>query len=334
MIPVALALETRRPTDSMVTLSFGCGAFILFSTRTLLAVLLGTAGAGAWQAGAMAADLIVDQPGTVVQDTQLPAVSGLNGKWEFDPGILNGGGLFRASGSLSAPLGDRFGVQADVTGNYSSAHGFVVGGALHAFTRDPSRYLAGITGGVVVSKNARLGALGAEGELYLDRVSIEGWAGVAGLDFVDPALADKVGFFGMGDVAFYPTDDFRLEVGGSDVLGDLSVHGGGEYMFHGLGAPLSLTADARVHTNGSYALTVGLKGYFGGNDDGKTLIDRQRQDDPDNRALDLFTAAGDQIYQTAPKSTVHPPEFYTDQTSCEDAGYSWYSESCHYHRPD
>jgi hypothetical protein len=247
---------------------------------------------------AYAADLNLD-PGTMVQDTQLPAVSGLNGKWEFDPGILNGGGQIRASGSLSAPLGDRFGIQGDVTSNYSSAHGFVVGGALHAFTRDPSRYLAGITGGVVVSQNAKLGALGAEGELYLDRVSIEGWAGVAGLDFVDPALADKIGFFGIGDVAFYPTDDFRLEVGGSDILGDLSVHGGGEYMFHNLGAPLSVTADARVHANGSYALTVGLKGYFGGNDDNKTLIDRQRQDDPDNRALDLFNAAGDQIYQTS-----------------------------------
>jgi hypothetical protein len=275
--------------------------------RHLTAVLLATAAAISWQA-AQAADLIVTDPGTVVQDTQLPAVSGLNGKWEFDPGLLDGGGLFHAAGSVSAPLGDRFGIQGDVVGAYSSAHGPVGGGALHVFTRDPSSYLAGITGGVVVSQNAKLGALGAEGELYLDRVSIEGWAGVAGLDFVDPVLADKVGFFGIGDVAFYPTDDFRLQLGGSDVLGDLSVHGGAEYLFHDLGAPVSLTADVRVHTNGSYAATIGLKGYFGGNDDGKTLIDRQRQDDPPNRSLDLFTAVGSQLYAKTTATQSADPE--------------------------
>jgi len=64
--------------------------------------------------------------------------------------------------------------------------------------------------------------------------------------------------------------------------------------------PLSLTGDARLHTSGGYSFTVGLKGYFGGTDDGKSLIDRQRQDDPPNRAIDLFTAAGNQLYQTAP----------------------------------
>jgi hypothetical protein len=63
--------------------------------------------------------------------------------------------------------------------------------------------------------------------------------------------------------------------------------------------PLSLTGDVRYHTGGSLSATVGLKGYFGG-DDGKSLQDRQRQDDPPNRAVDLFAAAGSQLYATAP----------------------------------
>ncbi|HWV46623.1 MAG TPA: hypothetical protein VN039_11490, partial [Nitrospira sp.] len=73
---------------------------------------------------------------------------------------------------------------------------------------------------------------------------------------------------------------------------------------------------------GGYSFTVGLKGYFGGTDDGKSLIDRQRQDDPPNRAIDLFTAAGNQLYQTAPPSTDNPSN-YNDEESCVAHGYVW-----------
>lgn len=286
----------------------------------LMLALLGTVGVCAWQvAAAQAADLMVTPPGTIVQDTALPAVSGFNGKWEFDPGIITGTGGVRAAGSLSAPLGDRFGVQGDGILTWSSGHGLVGGGALHAFTRDPSSYLAGVTAGVVVSSNATLAALGAEGELYLDRWSLEGWAGVAGLDFVDPALVDKVGGFAIGDIAYYPTDDFRVSLGGSYLLGDLSLHTAAEYQFSG--APLSVVGDARLHDNGALTFTVGLKGSFGGKND-KSLIDRQRQDDPPNRALDLFTSAGSQIYQTAPMSAP-PPEPTPEDQCLATSGNFW-----------
>ena len=124
-------------------------------------------------------------------------------------------------------------------GSWNSATGLAYGGALHAFSRDPSSYLLGVTAGVVVVPGASIGAVGAEGELYLDRISLEGWAGVAGLNYVDPAMTDKLGGFAIGDLAYYPTDDWRLTLGGSYVLGDLSIHGGTEYMFHNLGTPLS-----------------------------------------------------------------------------------------------
>jgi hypothetical protein len=263
--------------------------------RVLLLALLGTT-AFASVMPALAGDL---GSGVVVQpDATLPAVSGVNGKWQLDTGLATGGGEVRGAGSLSAPLGDRLGVQGDGFGIWGP-DGLVFGGAGHLFARVPSAYLGGIAAGVVVSSDARLGAIGGEGELYLDRVSIMGWAGIAGIDFIDPSLVDKTGLFAMGDIALYPTDDLRLTLGASTVLGDLSVRAGAEYELRGLGAPVSLVGDARLHADGRYALTIGLKGYFGGDRD-KSLIERQRQDDPDNRGLDLFAAAGDDLYATAP----------------------------------
>lgn len=272
--------------------------------RMVTVALLTTAGACAWQ-GAVAADLIVEQqPGVVVdKNAQLPAVSGINGKWELDPGILTGTPQLRAAGSLSLPLGQRFGLQADGMTSWSSASGLVFGGALHAFTRDPSRYLAGITAGIVVTPNATIGAIGPEGELYLDQFSLEGWAGLASITYVNPAIPKNNGLFALGDVAYYATPDWRFTLGGSYVLGDSSLHLGTEYLFRGLGAPLSLTADTRIHAGGNYTFTLGLKGYFGGSDDGKTLIDRQRQDDPRNRGVDLYGAAQGALSKTAPNTT-------------------------------
>ncbi|MEO9231117.1 MAG: hypothetical protein ABI216_19520, partial [Devosia sp.] len=49
---------------------------------------------------------------------QLPAVSALNGKLEFDAGALSlpaPAFMARAAGTITVPLGDRFGLQADLT---------------------------------------------------------------------------------------------------------------------------------------------------------------------------------------------------------------------------
>ena len=140
--------------------------------RRLTLVLLGSISAYAFAATAQAADLILDPTPIVDQGgAMLPAVSGVNGKWEITPGLADGGAEIRGAGSLSVPLGDRFGVQADIMGSWNSATGYAYGGALHAFTRDPSSYLLGVTAGVVVVPGASIGALGVEGELYFDRLS-------------------------------------------------------------------------------------------------------------------------------------------------------------------
>ncbi|RYE10407.1 MAG: hypothetical protein EOP22_05045 [Hyphomicrobiales bacterium] len=244
-------------------------------------------------AAANAADLILPEP-IAYQDDELllPAVSGVNGKWELSGGLFNPGGIgFRAAGSVSIPLGERFGAQGDVMATWTGSDLYLAG-AGHLFTRDPSLYLLGVTGGVVVEPGvATLGAVGLEGELYLDRWSLEGWAGVAAIDYVAILPPDQVGFFAIGDIAFYPTDDLRFTVGGSYILGDTALHLGAEYQLTSFAWPVSLTTDARIHSGGAYAITAGIKGYIGG-EPGKSLIDRHRQDDPPNRALDLFSAAG------------------------------------------
>jgi hypothetical protein len=222
----------------------------------------------------------------------LPAVSAINGKLELDFGGITDpeSATFRAAGSLSVPIGERFGVQGDVAiGNIDDTWSF--GGALHAFTRDPSSYLLGVTAGVVVADGARLAAIGPEAELYLDRISLEGWAGWAAIDYEDALMTDESGFFAIGDVAWYPTDDWRLSIGGASILGRESLKLATEYQFSGLGFPLSGVGEVRAYDTGAYSFRVGIKGYLG--DPDKSLIDRHRQDDPPNRALDLFSAAGD-----------------------------------------
>lgn len=268
--------------------------------RTTKAALLASVFSIPFGTAAFAADLLILSPEPVADqyvDLILPAVSAINGKLELDFGAITDPdtATFRAAGSLSVPIGERFGVQGDVSiGNIDDTWSF--GGALHAFTRDPSSYLLGVTAGVVVTDGARLAAVGPEAELYLDRISLEGWAGWAALDYEDALMVDESGFFAMGDVAYYPTDDWRISLGGASILGRESLKLATEYQFAGLGFPLSGVGEVRAYDTGAYSFRIGIKGYLG--DPDKSLIDRHRQDDPPNRALDLFSAAGDLLTAT------------------------------------
>ena len=276
--------------------------------RRLSSYLLGTVSILAVSLGAKAADWPVSHP------TALPAVSAVNGKWELDAGSINNpsGGVFRGSGSLSLPLGEQFGIQGDVTlGDVAGS--FSGGGALHVFTRDPSRYLLGITGGVVAVPGASLWAIGPEAELYRGRFSFEAWGGYATASYSAPSTsAANSGFF-IGDVAYYPNDNWRLALGGSYVLGNSALHIGSEYLFHDGSMPLSWTLDARIGSTTTIA-TIGIKGYFGGNDANKSLINRQRQDDPRNKALDLFNAVG---------SLQNPGTAEDPEQACQADGNVW-----------
>ena len=260
-----------------------------------------------------------------------PAVSGVNGKVEVSGGGVSSpaSGAYRLGGSIAVPLGDTFGFQGDLS---IQSYGALAGaGAVHLFTRDPDLYLAGITAGVVRSSTATLTALGAEGELYLGQLSFEAWAGVANLDYDALSAVDKSGFFAMADIGWYATDDLRLSIGASSVLGYEALNLGAEYQVTSFDTPFSLTADARFGENGNITAMAGLKFYFGGEQ--KSLIDRHRQDDPKDRGLDLFAAAGSQVTETGvPESPARDPipSDFTDQSSCEAAGFEWWGGSCKY----
>lgn len=287
-------------------------------------------------ATAKAADLLILDPMPAAEQDVgyvLPAVSGPNGKFELDLGALTDPStvLFRAGASFTIPVGETFGLQGDLAVG-SFADEWVGGGALHAFTRDPSSYLLGVTGGIVMADGAVLGALGVEGELYLDRLSLEGWAGWAALEYDDILLTDESGFFGIGDIAYYPTDDWRLSIGVASILGSESLKLATEYQFADLGFPLSGTGELRAYDTGAWSAKIGIKGYFGGEPD-KSLIDRHRQDDPPNRAIDLFAAAG--LLLTA-NPGAPPLEMCSDDPNAEacdnedacqlDGGWQWDNE--------
>lgn len=271
-------------------------------------------------AAAQAADLIVYPEPVAEQPAQfvMPAVSGPNGKIELDLGGLTDPSsvLFRGGASFSLPVGERFGLQGDLAVG-SFADEWVGGGALHAFARDPSSYLLGVTAGVVAADGATLAAIGPEAELYMDRLSIEAWAGWAKVDY--DALPDDDGAFGIFDFAYYPTDNWRLSIGASSILGSQSARFATEYQFAGLGMPLSGTAEARYYDTGAWSAKIGIKGYFGGDPD-KSLIDRHRQDDPPNRALDLFGAAGQLL--TADEPVVDDNDGPPDE-ACPTDNESW-----------
>ena len=277
-----------------------------YSITAVLAAIL-------WAQNSVAADLVLYSPEPVGEqdvDFTLPAVSGINGKLELALGAFNppASVLVRAAGSLSVPVGDAFGLQVDAAAQNSGA-GFLYGGAIHAFTRDPMQYLVGLTAGVVRSGGGTLAVIGPEAELYLDRVSLEAWAGVGNLNYDDPLLADLNGVVVLADAAYYVTDDWRVSAGGSSLLGYNALHLATEYQFRDVSWPFSITGDLRYGQDGGYTITAGLKGYFGGGD--KSLIDRHRQDDPPNRVLNLFGAVGSLLFAT-------PPAVEEEVPSCPD----------------
>ncbi|MGB8314319.1 MAG: hypothetical protein WCE69_07485 [Aestuariivirga sp.] len=241
-------------------------------------LMTGTIAAGMYGSLAMAAD--ISSPST------LPAVSGINGKAEIGGGFTDLDGLssdeiFKGGVALSFPVGDMFGIQADL----SALDAFgetAVGGAMHAFTRDPNSYLLGAYGGYVDAGSSNVWYVGPEAELYLDNISIEAIGGYMDISSVGSK------FYAVGDVALYATDNLRLAVGASTVAGFDSAHAGMEWFMGDAGLPASLTLDGRVGEDGFTSVTAGLSLYFGGED--KSLIRRHREDDPRIRFFDIFNA--------------------------------------------
>jgi hypothetical protein len=244
-----------------------------------------------------------------VEASALPAVSAINGKIQLGGGYADFSGsdgdeILYGAASLSMPLGDMFGLQADfavkdVLGETA------VGGNVHLFMRDPNSHLIGVLAGYGDAGNANAYWAGGEAEFYLDSVSLELAAGYMNVDPQFGSSSDEL--FAFADVAFYPVDNLRLTLGGSSVAGFESGHASLEYLLDAM--PVSLNVKGEVGEDSFAAVTAGVSFYFGGDDASKSLKRRHREDDPRNRVLDIFGAGAAAFAGgTAPATVIPDPE--------------------------
>lgn len=231
-----------------------------------------------------------------------PAVSGLNGKLSIQGGTFDYNGAGLALGSLTLPLGHTFGLQFD--GAVAKIDGDVLrGGGVHLFHRDPARYLIGAYASYHKWDEQDIWRVAAETELYLGQFSFEGLAGIENTDgrlrLRRPVDArgdllvqdfDDGHFFAIADFAFYIHDDLRLSAGYRYVdetsLGAVE----GEWLFAGLGAPVSAYAQGIFGDGDHERIMGGVKIYFGA-DRSKSLLRRHREDDPKNHLPEFIRQA-------------------------------------------
>ena len=243
----------------------------------------------------------------------MPAVDGFNAKIDgYGGGANHSSSLYGADGSLSIPLAQQWGLQIDGGVGSLNSSG-TARGAGHVFWRDPSVGLLGVYGsysrwngnsGVIVPRTAlNIARAGAEGEYYLGRWTVGGVVGYETVRFNIPAVVPGVPAFSLPDrffdsvrASYYVTDNFKLSIGHVYTLGRSALSLGGEYGFAlGGGRMASLFAQGLVGERGVNGARGGLRIYFGQHD--KTLIDRNRQDDPeDNHELEMWGAFLAQAY--------------------------------------
>jgi hypothetical protein len=187
----------------------------------------------------------------------------------------DGSAVWDAAASWVAPLGNDYGLQADLWGGHAFGDG-LFGGQAQLFRRDPGSYLFGVTGGVgSAGGDATSWFIGPEAEFYLGRVTLEAWGGFLRNDY-DWGGHDDTGFVDVG-LGYYATDDLRLSMGGRSVGGEMSGYGGLEWLLSGGSVPVSFTTQGDVGENGYRSISAGLTLYFGP-EAGRSLISQHRQE--------------------------------------------------------
>lgn len=279
-------------------------------TRTALSSgLILSIGMGA----VFAADLPVIVPVVVAPPpappVRLPAVSAVNFKIDIAGGRISPpllgqtGPGWRAQAAISLPIGQQLGLQID--GAYARILGLPAWhAAAHAFYRDPTQALLGAYASWDIWGGLTRYRVAGEAELYLGRISLEG---MAGYEFGTVPN----GWFGTIDLAFYPTDNFRLDVGFQRNAFGNAVTAGAELQFMQRGdmaATVFFDGAFGLGGGGYQRLLGGLRFYFGPAD---TLIDRHRQDDPrintDEMGCGAIAADGQQNPPNAPCAPQSPP---------------------------
>jgi hypothetical protein len=250
-----------------------------------------------------------------------PAVDGVNGKLQVYggpaqgnainisglPGLspqhstANWNGVGGAIGTITAPIGHSFGAQLDM-GAGSLGNRPLGEAAGHLFWCDPDKGMIGIFGSaILLGTKVGRGAWTAAGEFetYLGRFTGRAKLGVQGASAYtgDVSIHDLNALGGNSafnvpnyfhdqvEATFYPIDDLALSVGYIYSFNRNAVTGEVEYLlpqFRGDNiAPSAFVAGAYGWNNSSNIM-AGIRVYFGNHD--KTLIRRQREDDPKVRS--------------------------------------------------
>jgi hypothetical protein len=207
----------------------------------------------------------------------LPAVSDLNGKLDYEGGSMNSSEGHNFSGSLSLPLGEKFGFQAD--GLYSRIDDSdFYGSAGHLFWRNPDVGLLGLAGGYLQRTGVDTYQVGAEGEYYLDRFTFGFFGGLGSISYDKPAPfidTNPTEFIGKISVGYYVIDDLLLRASYATAFQNGLAKVELEYQTPING--LALTAEGALGEHDYDHWLVGVRYYFGSK---KSLRDRHRQDDP------------------------------------------------------
>ncbi|WP_139167511.1 hypothetical protein [Desulfuromusa kysingii] len=201
------------------------------------------------------------------------AVSAINGQVVVTGGSLDGENMATGSASLTAPLGEHFGLRLDGLSGNIDRDDFRVG-AIHLFTRDPDLYLLGVTGAHAELENIQVESFSLEVEAYMGMVTIAAAGGQQTGDVHDST-------YGSLDLRYYPQKNLMVEVGASVAdENDGKAHIGVEYQLVG---GLALFADAATGEDGFEHALGGIRYYFG---DEKPLINRHREEVSTNNVLD------------------------------------------------
>ena len=190
-------------------------------------------------------------------------------------------GAWSAMGALTAPLGDKWGLQIEAGGGGIGGDG-AFGAAAHAFRRDPDTYLAGLFVAYANMDDADVSATRAGGEVewYFEKLTLLAAAGYQSSD----DLGDTA--FGGVELRVYATDDFALSAGAAAQEDASYGRMGAEWRFAPSSMPgVALRAEAALGEDDYSSVMGGLTVYFG---EDATLKDRHRKQDPDSALFNMF----------------------------------------------
>ena len=250
------------------------------------------------------------------------AVDGVNGKLEafFGPSdyrIVAGRGdsanTFGIAGSVSAPLGQSFGMQIDVAG--ASRDGDFAGGRRRplVLARSRRRRCSALTQFVWAARRLRRAECASRPRgrgvfrplHHRRRRGLRAHDRELGILFFPGLALVKLGsenrFFSSVDFSFYALDNLKLFVGHRYSSGIHMGAAGAEYLMQtGAGAAYSFFTEGRMGEQRFAAVLIGVRVYFGQND--KSLIQRNREDHAPIYTPDFILSPGGvrRIYQPYP----------------------------------